>query len=81
MWASTDPQGTPNLTPDTNPPTLIATGSRTLAIVATAANLSDAEILCEQVIETIPGPFFHRTDIGTSALLQRRIDHMRDLRR
>ncbi|MES2392111.1 MAG: phosphoribosylamine--glycine ligase [Acidobacteriota bacterium] len=59
---------------------LIATGSRTVAIVATATTLSDAEVLCEQIIEQIPGPFFHRTDIGTSTLIQRRIDHMQTLR-
>jgi phosphoribosylamine--glycine ligase len=59
---------------------LVATGSRTVAVVATATTLSDAEVLCEQVIDQIPGPFFHRTDIGTAALIERRIDHMQTLR-
>jgi phosphoribosylamine--glycine ligase len=59
---------------------LIATGSRTAAIVATAPTIAAAESLCEKVIAQIPGPFFHRADIGTTALIARRIDHMRSLR-
>jgi phosphoribosylamine---glycine ligase len=60
--------------------TLVSAGSRTLAVVARAASLSAAESLCESVIATIPGPFFHRTDIGTSALIARRVEHMNSLR-
>jgi phosphoribosylamine---glycine ligase len=60
--------------------TLVTAGSRTLAIVARGKNLSEAEALCESVVASIPGPFFHRSDIGTSALIARRIDHMNSLR-
>ncbi|WP_103933150.1 phosphoribosylamine--glycine ligase [Bryocella elongata] len=59
---------------------LVGTGSRTVAVVATAETLAAAELVAEQVIATIPGPFFHRADIGTKALIQRRIDHMTRLR-
>lgn len=59
---------------------LVATGSRTVAAVAVAPTIAEAEALAEQTIAQIPGPFFHRTDIGTAALLNRRIDHMRHLR-
>ena len=59
---------------------LITAGSRTLAAVARGKNLTEAESLCESVIASIPGPFFHRTDIGTSALISRRVDHMNALR-
>lgn len=59
---------------------LVGTGSRTVAVVATAPTLSAAELIAEQVITTIPGPFFHRADIGTAALIQRRVDHMLRLR-
>jgi phosphoribosylamine--glycine ligase len=65
---------------DTNEDNILAAGSRTLAIVARAADLAAAEALCESVITQIPGPFFHRADIGTPAALSRRIDHMRSLR-
>jgi phosphoribosylamine--glycine ligase len=56
--------------------TLIAAGSRTLAVVARGSSLSDAESLCESVLHDIRGPFFHRSDIGTAALISRRIEHM-----
>jgi len=32
------------------------------------------------VVREIPGPFFHREDIGTAAVLQRRVEHMRVVR-
>jgi phosphoribosylamine--glycine ligase len=59
---------------------LVATGSRTVAVVGTGATLDEAEELCERVVREIPGPFFHRADIGTETLLQRRIDHMKAVR-
>jgi phosphoribosylamine--glycine ligase len=65
---------------DTQQNQILSAGSRTLAIVARAADLATAEALCESVIAQIPGPFFHRADIGTAAALNRRIDHMRSLR-
>ena len=59
---------------------LIATGSRTVAIVATAETLAEAEAECERAAAIIPGPFFHRRDIGTADALARRVHHMRSLR-
>jgi phosphoribosylamine--glycine ligase len=59
---------------------LVSTGSRTVAIVATAPTLSAAELAAEQLVATIPGPFFHRADIGTASLIQQRIRHMQQLR-
>jgi phosphoribosylamine--glycine ligase len=59
---------------------LIATGSRTIAVVGTAATITDAEALCERVVRQIPGPFFHRTDIGTGPSIARRVDHMKAVR-
>ena len=59
---------------------LVATGSRAVAIVATAPTLSSAEKLCESVASGWTGRFFHRRDIGTGAAIARRIDHMRSLR-
>jgi phosphoribosylamine-glycine ligase len=59
---------------------LIATGSRTVAVVATAATIGEAEVLCEEVVRQIPGPFFHRADIGTEPLLERRVEHMKMVR-
>ncbi len=59
---------------------LIATGSRTVAIVGTAATISEAEVLCERAVQQIPGPFFHRKDIGTEQLIMRRVEHMKAVR-
>jgi phosphoribosylamine--glycine ligase len=59
---------------------LLAAGSRTLAIVATATTITQAEVLCESVTAQVPGRFFHRADIGTQAAIARRIDHMNQLR-
>jgi phosphoribosylamine-glycine ligase len=59
---------------------LIATGSRTLAVVGTAATIAEAEVVCEQVIRQIPGPFFHRADIGTVPSIARRVKHMKAVR-
>jgi phosphoribosylamine--glycine ligase len=59
---------------------LIATGSRTVAVVARGRTIADAEELCERFASIIPGPFFHRRDIGTAEALARRVQHMRGLR-
>ncbi len=59
---------------------LIATGSRTVAVVACAESLAAAEMLCEQIAGIIPGPFFYRRDIGTADALAARVAHMRRLR-
>ncbi len=59
---------------------LIATGSRTVAVVARGRSLAVAEELCERFAALVPGPFFHRRDIGTAEALARRVQHMRALR-
>jgi len=59
---------------------LVSTGSRTVAVVATAATLAEAEAACEKAAAQIPGPFFHRKDIGTAALIGQRVQHMKSLR-
>jgi phosphoribosylamine---glycine ligase len=59
---------------------LVATGSRTVAVVGVGETLVEAEAVCEQVVQQIPGPFFHRTDIGTDAVIAGRVDHMKRLR-
>ena len=59
---------------------LVATGSRTVGVVATADTLAEAEQLCESVTVQIGGPFFHRTDIGTAEVLAKRVARMEALR-
>lgn len=59
---------------------ILATGSRTAAYVGVADSISAAEKIAEREVRGIGGPLFHREDIGTEKLIQRRIDEMRRLR-
>jgi len=59
---------------------LVEAGSRTVAVVGIADSITAAEKIAEEEILTVTGPLFHRTDIGTKALVQQRIDHMDSLR-
>ena len=58
---------------------LVESGSRTIAVVGVADTLAEAESVAEKEISTVRGPLFHRTDIGTDDLIQKRINHMNEL--
>ncbi|MHA1339037.1 MAG: phosphoribosylamine--glycine ligase [Promethearchaeota archaeon] len=53
--------------------------SRTMGILGIGANLEEAEKLAEEGTKYVNGKLFHRKDIGTKHLLQKRIDHMNKL--
>ena len=55
---------------------LVESGSRTIAVVGIADSISEAEKIAEKEVSLIVGPLFHRTDIGTNAVIQKRIEHM-----
>ena len=59
---------------------LIEAGSRTVAVVGIAETISAAEQIAEKEISAVGGPLFHRADIGTDTLVQKRIDQMKLLR-
>jgi len=59
---------------------LVEAGSRTVAIVGMADTISEAEAMAEKEVSAVKGPLFHRTDIGTDAVVQKRIEHMHSLR-
>ena len=59
---------------------LVEAGSRTIAAVGVADSIEQAEKIAEAEISKIKGPLFHRTDIGTSEVIQKRVDHMSSLR-
>jgi phosphoribosylamine--glycine ligase len=65
---------------DTENGTLIEAGSRTVAVIGIADTLQEAEAIAESEIKRIEGPLFHRTDIGTNHLINKRINHMKNLR-
>ena len=54
--------------------------SRTLAFVGIGPTLKEAERIAEQSASSVRGNVRYRRDIGTSALLNRRITHMKELR-
>ncbi|OGT46558.1 MAG: phosphoribosylamine--glycine ligase [Gammaproteobacteria bacterium RIFCSPHIGHO2_12_FULL_41_20] len=57
-----------------------ALGSRAAAVVGIASTLVEAEVLAEEEVRRIKGQVFHRADIGTAALIQRRIAQIQNLR-
>jgi len=59
---------------------LIETGSRTAAVVGIANTISDAEKIAEKEISSLEGPLFHRNDIGTDQLIQKKVHHMESIR-
>ena len=59
---------------------LVEAGSRTVAVVGVDETIEKAEKLAQREISKIKGPLFHRKDIGTSKLIQKKIDHMDSLR-
>ncbi len=54
--------------------------SRAIGFVGIADTLKEAEALAEGSIDAVKGKVFHRPDIGTEKLIQKRIDHMKRVR-
>ena len=54
-------------------------GSRAIGVVGIAENLEKAEKICEQAVNLITGPVFHRKDIGTKELIGKRIRQMEEV--
>lgn len=59
---------------------LILQGSRAIGVVATGASISVAEQIVEAEIQKITGPVFHRSDIGTAALVDSRVAMLKQIR-
>lgn len=58
---------------------LYLTGSRAIACVGIGDTLKEAEQIAEKAAGSVRGPVRHRKDIGTDALVQKRMDHMREI--
>ncbi len=54
-------------------------GSRALGITAQGKTIAEAEKLAEEACGFVKGSVYHRRDVGTEALIQKRIDHMNDI--
>ena len=59
---------------------LVMGSSRAIALVGVADSIDEAEKIAETACMQVKGPVRHRKDIGTRALVQKRIDHMKRIR-
>ncbi len=58
---------------------LYMSSSRAIGLVGVADTIEEAEKIAEEAASAIKGPVFHRKDIGTRALLQKRVDNIKRL--
>lgn len=60
---------------------LYLSSSRAIGIVGIADTLDAARQIAEEGVQAVKGPVAYREDIGTDALIQKRIDHMKKIRK
>ena len=54
-------------------------GSRALGIVASGESIEEAEKVAEKACEFVKGNVYHRRDVGTTELVNKRIEHMKEI--
>lgn len=59
---------------------IFTSASRALGLVGIGDSIAEAEEICETVTKHVSGDLYHRRDVGTSELIQKRIDHMKIIR-
>lgn len=59
---------------------LYTTSSRAIACLGIAENLEKAERIAEEATKSVKGKLFHREDIGTKKLIEKRILHMEKIK-
>jgi len=65
---------------DQKPDGLYLSSSRAIAFVGIADTLANAEKIAEGACGSVKGPVFHREDVGTAALIEKRVEMMKQLR-
>lgn len=55
-------------------------GSRALGVVAQGDSISEAEEIAEKACSHIKGNVYHRRDVGTKELIEKRVEHMREIK-
>ncbi len=58
---------------------IYTSSSRALALVSVGDTIDEAEGICEASTQFIDGDVYHRRDVGTSELIEKRIKHMQEL--
>lgn len=54
--------------------------SRSIALVGIGDSITEAEEICEHVTQYVAGDVYHRKDVGTRELIEKRIKHMNEIR-
>jgi phosphoribosylamine--glycine ligase len=58
-----------------------SSSSRALGIVSVGETIEEAEKICENATKYVKGDIYHRRDVGTYDLIQKRINHMEELKK
>jgi phosphoribosylamine--glycine ligase len=58
---------------------IYTSSSRALAMVSIGETITEAETICETSTQYVKGDIYHRRDVGTEQLIEKRIKHMREL--
>ena len=59
---------------------IYTSSSRALALVAMDDSIADAENVCEASTQYVQGDVYHRRDVGTLKLIEKRIKHMQEIK-
>lgn len=59
---------------------ICTSSSRALALVGIGETIDEAEKICENVTAYVKGDVYHRSDIGTPELIEKRMKHMEKVR-
>jgi phosphoribosylamine--glycine ligase len=59
---------------------IVTTASRSVGVVGVSDTIERAERIAEEATAHVKGPLRHRSDIGTSSLIRKRIEHVRSVR-
>ncbi len=60
---------------------IYSSSSRALGLVAIGESIEEAEKLCEDATKYVKGDVYHRRDVGTTDLVQKRVKHMEEIRK
>jgi phosphoribosylamine--glycine ligase len=61
--------------------TVYTSTSRALGLVGIGDTITEAEEICERVTGYVKGDVYHRRDVGTAELINKRIKHMEEIKR
>lgn len=59
---------------------IYTSSSRALGVVGTGSSLKEAEEIAEKACSFVSGELYHRRDVGTEAIIQKRLDNMNSIR-